>query len=149
MEVLDRRYPEALERLRDTSLDEDFHWQFWFVPRTQWLGEVFRLMGQQDSSRVYYEAARPVLEAKVRESPMDPRYHSSLGIVLAALGHREEAVRTARRGVDTVGQLVRLDGVAPDAPEGELRLTAGMGCYSCLRRPGCSVAAAGLDAVPG
>lgn len=55
----------------------------------------------------------------------------------------------ARRVVDTVAQLVRLHGVAPDAPEDELRLAAGMGCYSCLRRPGCSVAAAELDAVSG
>jgi hypothetical protein len=33
-----------------------------FVPRTQWLGEVFRLMGQADSARVYYEAAITELE---------------------------------------------------------------------------------------
>ncbi len=56
---------------------------------------------------------------------------------------------TARRVVDTVAQLIRLDGVAPDAPEDELRLAAGMGCYSCLRRPDCSVAAAELDAISG
>lgn len=63
--------------------------------------------------------------------------------------HTEVLESTARRVVDTVAQLVRLDGVAPDAPEDELQLSAGMGCYSCLRRPGCSVAAAGLDAVTG
>jgi hypothetical protein len=52
---------------------------------------------------------------------------------------------TAQRVLDTVGQLVRLDGVAPDAPEERLHLTAGLGCYSCLRRPDCSVAAAELS----
>jgi len=100
LEVLDRRYQDALRRLRDASAVEHIDWQFWFVPRTQWLGEVFRLMGQADSARVYYEAARSVLEARSRESPEDPRYPSSLAIAYAALGRRDEAVRTARQGVD-------------------------------------------------
>jgi hypothetical protein len=56
---------------------------------------------------------------------------------------------TARRVLDTVAQLVRLDGLPPDAPEEELRLAAGLGCYSCLRRPGCSVAAVELAQVTG
>jgi tetratricopeptide (TPR) repeat protein len=100
LEVLDRRYEDALARLRNASAIDNFDWQFWFVPRTQWLGEVFRLMGQADSARVYYEAARSVLEARARESPEDPRYPSSLAIAYAALGRRDEAVRTARHGVD-------------------------------------------------
>lgn len=54
---------------------------------------------------------------------------------------REETLQvTVRRVVDTVAQLVRLDGLEPDAPEAGLRLQPGLGCYSCLRRPGCSVA---------
>jgi hypothetical protein len=57
---------------------------------------------------------------------------------------RETLESTVQRVLDTVRQLVRLDGVAPDAPEEGLRLVAGLGCYSCLRRPGCSVAAAEL-----
>jgi len=56
---------------------------------------------------------------------------------------------TARRVLDTVAQLLRLDGMAPDAPEDRLHLAPGLGCYSCLRRPGCSVAAAELGGVGG
>lgn len=62
---------------------------------------------------------------------------------------RETLEVTARRVLDTVAQLVRLDGMAPDAPEDRLHLVAGLGCYSCLRRPGCSVAAAALGDVTG
>lgn len=51
---------------------------------------------------------------------------------------------TAMRVLDTVRQRLRLDGVSADAPEEELRLAAGIGCYSCLRRPTCSVRAAEL-----
>lgn len=59
---------------------------------------------------------------------------------------REEALQaTVRRVVDTVEQLVRLDGVPPDAPEDGLRLASGVGCYSCQRRHDCSVAAADPD----
>jgi tetratricopeptide (TPR) repeat protein len=102
LEVLDRRYQQAVRRLHDASGIDAFDWQFWFVPRSQWLGEVFRLSDQQDSARVHYEAARPTLEARIREFPDDPRYHSSLGIVYAGLGLRDEAVRTARRGVEVL-----------------------------------------------
>jgi hypothetical protein len=56
---------------------------------------------------------------------------------------------TVRRVLDTVAQIVRLDGLAPDAPEEGLHLAAGLGCYSCLRRPTCSVAAAELGRVTG
>lgn len=59
---------------------------------------------------------------------------------------REETLQaTVRRVVDTVAQLVRLDGLAPDAPEADLRLNPGLGCYSCLRRPGCSIAIEAFD----
>lgn len=55
---------------------------------------------------------------------------------------REDTLElTARRVLDTVRQLVRLDGLEADAPEESLRLSAGLGCYSCRRRPSCSVAA--------
>jgi tetratricopeptide (TPR) repeat protein len=100
LEVLDRRFQDALDRLREASGIDAFDWQTWFVPRTQWLGQAFRLMNQPDSARVYYEAAREVLEDKVREFPDDPRYHSSLGIVYAGLGRRHDAIRAARRGAD-------------------------------------------------
>jgi tetratricopeptide (TPR) repeat protein len=102
LDVLDRRYQDAVRRLRAASEIDAFDWQFWFVPQGQWLGEVFRLSGQKDSARVYYEAARSTLESKVREFPEDPRYYSSLGIVYAGLGNRDEAVRAARRGVDVL-----------------------------------------------
>lgn len=100
LEVLDRRYPEALRRLREARGIEAFDSNQWYVPRNQWMGEMFRLMGRRDSARAYYERARRHLEAKAREAPNDFRYHTSLGIVYAGLGRREEALRAARRATE-------------------------------------------------
>jgi eukaryotic-like serine/threonine-protein kinase len=100
LDVLDRRYEDAVKRLQEASKLEDSDWQFWFVPQSQWLAKVYRLMGHQDQARAHFEAARQVLETKAREFPGDPRYHSSLGIVYAGLGRRDEALRAARHGVE-------------------------------------------------
>lgn len=49
---------------------------------------------------------------------------------------------TVHRVIDTVAQLVRLSGFDADAPEDQLNLRSGIGCYGCQRRPTCTVAAA-------
>jgi serine/threonine-protein kinase len=99
VEMLGRNYEDALRLLR-IETNAAFDWQFWFVPRAQLFAEVFRLMGEADSARAYYGVAHDLLADRVQRFPEDPRYRSSLAIVYAGLGHTDEAVSTARRGVD-------------------------------------------------
>jgi len=99
VEMLDRNYQEAL-RLLQAETHDAYEWQFWFVSRAQLFAEMFRLIGEADSARVYYGEARELLEDRVHRFPEDPRYRSSLAIVYAGLGENDEAVSTARRGVD-------------------------------------------------
>jgi non-specific serine/threonine protein kinase len=54
-------------------------------------------IGQPDLALADYDSARTLLEAEVDKYPDDPRYHSSLGIALAALGRTEEAIREGKR----------------------------------------------------
>ena len=99
LELLDRNYDEVL-RLLKTEAHDSFDWQSWFVSKAQLSAEAFRLKGEADSARTYYFAARELLEERVRRFPEDPRYRSSLAIVYAGLGRSDEAVATARRGVE-------------------------------------------------
>ena len=46
-----------------------------------------------DAAAAAFEQARRALEAEVETTPEDPRLRSSLGIVYAAQGRREDAVR--------------------------------------------------------
>lgn len=53
----------------------------------------------------------------------------------------ETLAATARRVVDTVGQLVRLAAFGDEVPEEALRLRGGSWCFMCLREDTCEVAA--------
>ena len=47
-----------------------------------------------------YEGARGLLEPEVLASPEDPRLRSSLGIVYAALGRKDDAIREGIRATE-------------------------------------------------
>ena len=72
-------------------------------------------MGRQKESIAAYQAAASLLEKELEKSPEDARIHSSLGIVSAGLGKKEEALRFGRRGVE-------LSPVSKDAVVGPWRV---------------------------
>ena len=94
-----RDYSGALRRLEaETRPAIDNQDGFWPIPLLR--GNVYRLAGQPSLAQNSYEAARLELEKKVRQTPDDDRFRSSLGIACAGLGRREEAVREARLACD-------------------------------------------------
>jgi serine/threonine-protein kinase len=58
------------------------------------------LLGRDDEARERWEAAREVLAREVEARPDDYRAHSGLGMVLAELGEREQAIAEGKRGVE-------------------------------------------------
>ena len=58
------------------------------------------LAGQGDAARRSFDDARVELEGKVAKTPDDARLHSSLGLVYAALGRPQDAIREASLGSD-------------------------------------------------
>jgi len=98
-EVYERNYPAALDRLGATSV-ESLENQFWFIPKVQLQGLIYRLMGEPALARAAYDSARILLEAEVKKQPDDHRVHSSLGIVYAGLGRRDAAIREGQLGVE-------------------------------------------------
>jgi tetratricopeptide (TPR) repeat protein len=49
---------------------------------------------------VYADSARQALEEQARAAPEDGQRHVLLGLALAYLGRKEEAIREGRRGVE-------------------------------------------------
>jgi len=60
---------------------------------------LYQLRGDAGRMRVYADSARLALEAQIRSEPDDWQRHSLLGLALAYLGRKTDAVREGQRGV--------------------------------------------------
>ena len=103
--VLDAEQRTLLLRLTPSAFDED---------RGLWglcLAQAAALNGDVPGTHRYAEEARQVFEEQLRNTPEDAQRHAFLGLALAYLGRKEEAIREGERGVS-------LAPVAKDAEEG-------------------------------
>jgi serine/threonine protein kinase/tetratricopeptide (TPR) repeat protein len=98
-ETLEGRYQAVLDRLAASS-EPWIRSKICARPNVQFAAFAHELRGETEQARQGYEAAREMLEAEVAGRPDDPRFHSSLGIALAALGRSEEAVAEGRRATE-------------------------------------------------
>ncbi|SRR6266567_4684005 len=58
------------------------------------------LQGDEAKARTELEHARVVSEQLLREAPDDPNRHSQHGLVLGALGQKQEAINEGKRAVE-------------------------------------------------
>ena len=103
--VLDDEQRELLLRLTPSAFDGD---------RGQWalnLAQAYALKSDTAGVRTYAEGAKKAFEEQLRAVPNDAGLHVYLGIALAYLGQKEEAIREGERGVV-------LDPMAKDARDG-------------------------------
>ena len=91
--VLDEEQREILLRLTPSAFDDDKG--AWAVCLTQ----AYALRGDAANVRTYAEEARKAIEEQLRATPNDAQRHVVLGLVLAYLGRKEEAIREGQRGV--------------------------------------------------
>jgi serine/threonine protein kinase/tetratricopeptide (TPR) repeat protein len=56
-------------------------------------GMAYEALGKKDLARASFDSARIFLESFVKKQPDDQRIHSNLGLVYAALGRKEDALR--------------------------------------------------------
>jgi TolB-like protein/DNA-binding winged helix-turn-helix (wHTH) protein len=99
LELSARDYRAALAWLSSDST-EAFEWQWFYVPKALLRAQVFALTGEPDSARREYDAARVLLEARLRAQADDDRFLGTLGIAYAGLGRRKEALETGKKGMD-------------------------------------------------
>ena len=64
------------------------------------LSDASLFSGDAAGARSYAEKGREALERQVRDTPDDAQRHALLGLVLARLGRKDDAVREGRRGVE-------------------------------------------------
>ncbi|NIM15542.1 MAG: protein kinase [Candidatus Aminicenantes bacterium] len=98
-EIFERNYPAALARLSSLSFDV-MKLQEFFLPKSQLAGFIHQYMKKPELARTSFESARFLLEKEMKKLPDDPRIRSSLGIVYAALGRKEDAIREGNHAVE-------------------------------------------------
>jgi serine/threonine-protein kinase len=98
--LLQRRFPEALavaqkfpgESLRAESTAP--------VPKAYLTGIIHSLQGDKATPQTDFEQARVVSEKLLSEAPEDPARHAQHGLILAALGRKQEAIAEGKRAVE-------------------------------------------------
>ncbi|HEX2449690.1 MAG TPA: serine/threonine-protein kinase [Gemmatimonadales bacterium] len=86
----------------------------WAIVRAQ----LYHLRGDSARAAAYADSARTVLREQSRAAPDDAQRHAVLGVALAYMGRKAEAIREGRRGVE----LLPLDRDAYLAPYVQLQL---------------------------
>jgi TolB-like protein/Flp pilus assembly protein TadD len=100
--VLDEEQRELLLRLTPGAFDDDRGtWAFCLV-------QAYALKGDAANVHTYAEEVRKAFEEQLRAAPNDAQRHVILGLALAYLGRKEEAIREGVRGV-------ALDPISKDA----------------------------------
>jgi TolB-like protein/predicted Ser/Thr protein kinase len=110
--MLDDAQQREVLALPPSAFDDDRG--VWGIVRA----EIYHLRGDRRLAAVYADTARLEFEEQSRAAPDDAQRHALLGIALAYLGRRAEAVREGRRGVE----LLPLDRDGYNGPYVQLQL---------------------------
>ncbi|MGZ6971214.1 MAG: TPR end-of-group domain-containing protein, partial [Thermoanaerobaculia bacterium] len=92
--ALDEEQQQLLLRLTPEAFNDD---------RSAWgicLAQAYALKGDAANTRLYAEEARKANEEQLRDAPNDSQRHAFLGLSLAYLGRKAEAIREGLRAVE-------------------------------------------------
>src|SRR2546427_3155673 len=98
--TLERKFPEALQVAQQFRGETLATATTAPCPKALLEGTLYLDQGDKEKARNAFEHARAVAEKLVREAPQDPARHGQLGVVLAGLGQKEEAINEGKRAVE-------------------------------------------------
>ena len=98
--TLERKFPEALQVVQQFRGETLATATTAPCPKALLEGTLYLYQGDREKARIAYEHARAVADKLVREAPQDSARHGQLGVVLAALGQKEEAINEGKRAVE-------------------------------------------------
>ncbi len=94
--MFERDYDTALDHLDLIPSDRISVNEWWYSPWMMLAGLAHRLSGDMEKAEAAFETARIQLEATITDQPEDSRMRSSLGIIYAGLGRKEDAIREGK-----------------------------------------------------
>jgi serine/threonine-protein kinase len=93
------RFTDAVAQMERRQGEMFSHYRFTW-PKALFRAQAYELAGETAKARRAYEASRGVLKQQLAAHPEDHRIRSALGLALAGLGQKEEALRQGRAAVD-------------------------------------------------
>jgi TolB-like protein/Flp pilus assembly protein TadD len=97
---LQRRFPEALQVVQQFRGETLSNTTTAPCPKALLEGEIYRFQGDKAKARTAFEHARVVSDELLRAAPDDPARHGQHGLILAALGQKQEAIAEGKRAVE-------------------------------------------------
>jgi TolB-like protein/Flp pilus assembly protein TadD len=98
--IYQRKFAEALALLQKIK-GETLHGENGSpTPKALLEGICYFFMNDKAKAREVMERARVFVEQQVRENPNDAPHHAQLGLILAALGRKEDAIQEGKRATE-------------------------------------------------
>jgi TolB-like protein/Flp pilus assembly protein TadD len=97
---LQRKFPEALQVVQQFRGEALSNTTTAPCPKAFLEGEIYLLQGDEAKARTALEQARVVSDQLVSAAPADPARHGQHGLILAALGQKQEAIAEGKRAVE-------------------------------------------------
>jgi TolB-like protein/Flp pilus assembly protein TadD len=98
--MLQRKWPEALAVVQKFTGETLIIGTTAPLPKAFLEGSIHFLEGDKPKAQIEFEKARVVSEQLVRDAPDDAARHAQHGLILAALGRKEEAIAEGKRAVE-------------------------------------------------
>jgi TolB-like protein/Flp pilus assembly protein TadD len=98
--ILERKLPEALEVVQQFRGEALSNTTTAPCPKAFLEGQIYRLQGNEAKARTAFEQARVVSDQLLRAAPADAARHGQHGLILAALGQKQEAIAEGKRAVE-------------------------------------------------
>jgi serine/threonine-protein kinase len=98
--MLQRKWPEALAVVQKFSGETLIIGTTAPLPKAFLEGSIHFLEGDKPRAQIEFEKARVVSEQLLRDAPDDAARHAQHGLILAALGRKEEAITEGKRAVE-------------------------------------------------
>jgi TolB-like protein/Flp pilus assembly protein TadD len=98
--TVERKFPDALQVLERFRGETMYTMTTAPSPKAFMEGMIHLLQGDKTKAQAEFEHARLISEKLVREAPEDSARHGQHGLILAALGQKQEAIAEGKRAVE-------------------------------------------------
>src|SRR5882762_9772800 len=122
--TLQRKFPDALQVLERFRGETMFTTTTAPAPKALLQGLIHLLQGDKTKAQPELEHARLISEKLLREAPGDSARHAQHGLILAALGQKQEAIAEGKRAVELLPE-------SQDALDGPHCTSALAEIYAC------------------
>ena len=121
--TLKRAFADALQVAQQFRGETLKYPDFGLCPKASLEGRLYLYQDDKMKARTAFERARTVAEQLVRDAPDEPGRHASLGVVLAGLGQKEDAINEGKKAVELLPE-------SEDAVDGPKATAALAGIYA-------------------